>query len=198
MKRSSRIGTPVIGSLVVAALIVVLAAPVAQGLSLTCTGSKAHLIIILRDLATTLFAETLGSITMEVGELTQSSDGTLQRSVRVLDVNSSGQAQNVGAVSFTADTSRKAGPSGIVSLQSGEEFPAQQTVRFHFTAEIEGAGTFRSINPAEISGTIDSLPPQPGTTYELTNRVRLEDPAWPGETVAVIEPGHVFTIESTQ
>jgi len=30
------------------------------------------------------------------------------------------------------------------------------------------------------------------------NRIKLEDPAWPGEVAAVIEPGQVFTVENAE
>lgn len=198
MSNRLRTRMPLLGSLALAALIVTLVVPAAQGAALVCTGSKDHLIIDILGLGTTIFAETQGSITMDVGDPTQSSNGTIQRSIRVLEVSSSGDVPNVGSVSFRADTSRNAGPSGTVSLQTGKEFPAQQTVRFHFTVDIEGSGTYRSINPAEVSGTVDSLPPRPGTTYKLTNRVKLEDAAWPGQVAAVVEAGQVFTVETAQ
>jgi len=137
--------------------------------------------------------KTTGFLDAGVGTAFVTSDGRKGVNLSVEDVFSSGQVEGLGSVAFNLDN-RPAGPSSLVANQTGSAFPATQTMRFHFTVTTD-AGTFRSINAANVTNTeVRDFPPPSGTVYVLTNLVKLEDASRPGQTAGSLAPGKAFTI----
>lgn len=155
-----------------------------------CKGDKSHLLETaggLRfDIATTGFLDA------GVGDPFKTSDGRTGRNLTVEDVFSTGQVDGLGDVSFSLDSSRPVGRSSIVANQTGSDFPATQTMRFHFTAKI-GGKEYRSVEAANVTNSaVEAFPPPPGTTYVLTNAVRIVDAN--GEVAGQLAPGRAFTV----
>ena len=157
-----------------------------------CTGSKDHIIHIYGG--PPVHVGTTGFLTAGVGTSYVTSDGRTGTNLSVLDLASTGDVEGLGTATFKLDTTRKAGPSSIEANQKGEAFPATQTMRFHFTLDLDGA-TYRSITPATVTNTaVSQFPPAPGTTYVLTSELKLEDVNKPGVVAITMDPGKAFTI----
>lgn len=155
-----------------------------------CTGSKDHLILVDDKL---FHIKTDGFLAAGIGETFRTPDGSIGTNLTVDDVFSEGFAEGLGSVTFKLDAERTAAEglkSGVVGNVAGKQFPATQTMRFHFTADIEGK-QFRSADPAVVVSTcVDSLPPKDGTVYNLAEDVRIvgED----GSTLT-LQSGKAFT-----
>jgi hypothetical protein len=155
-----------------------------------CKGDKSHLFELLTGLRFNL--ATTGFLDAGVGDPFKTADGRTARHLTVEDVFSTGQADGLGDVSFSLDRSREAGPSGIVANQASSDFPATQTMRFHFTAKIGGA-EYHSATPATVTNSsVRAFPPPAGTTYVLTNEVALVGAD--GKVAGTLEPGRAFTV----
>lgn len=158
-----------------------------------CTGSKDHIIHIYGG--PPVHVATTGFLTAGVGSSYVTSDGRTGTNLSVQDLASTGDVEGLGTATFKLDTTRKAGPSSIEANQKGQAFPATQTMRFHFTLDLDGV-TYRSITPATVTNTaVSQFPPAPGTTYVLTSELKLEDVNKPGEVAATLDPGKAFTIQ---
>lgn len=155
-----------------------------------CTGTKDHVILVDDK---PFHVRTEGFLAAGIGERFRTADGRLGTNLTVDDVFSDGFADGLGAVTFQLDAERTAKDglkSAVVGNREGAEFPATQTMRFHFTADIEGK-QFRSANPAVVVSTcVDSLPPKDGTVYNLTEDVKIV-----GEdgTTLTLQAGKAFT-----
>ncbi len=160
--------------------------------AVTCNGTKDHELTLVAG--PRIHIRTEGFLTAGIGEAFTTSDG---RQGNVLTVNalaSEGKVDALGPVAFKLDTSRQAGSSQIVANQRDRQFPATQTMRFHFTANV-GNTTYRSIEPATVLSTnVGSLPPREGTVYTLANAVRLEDVRSPGKVAGTLDAGKAFTV----
>jgi len=157
-----------------------------------CNGTKDHLIHLYGG--PPIHVTTTGFLSAGVGSTFVTSDGRTGTNLSVQDVFSTGNVEGLGAVSFSLDTTRKAGPSAIVANQAGRSFPATQTMQFHFTLDLDGH-TYRSINAATVTNTsVSQFPPASGTTYVLTNDLKLEDVSKPGTVAITMDPGKAFTV----
>ncbi|HYO16556.1 MAG TPA: hypothetical protein VE685_25440 [Thermoanaerobaculia bacterium] len=155
-----------------------------------CKGDKSHLFETIAGLRFDI--ATTGFLDAGVGDPFKLSDGRTARNLTVEDVFSTGQADGLGDASFSLDRSREAGPSGIVANQASSDFPATQTMRFHFTAKIGGV-EYRSANAATVTNSeVRAFPPPPGTTYVLSNEVSLVDAN--GKSAGTLRPGRAFTV----
>jgi hypothetical protein len=156
-----------------------------------CDGTKDH-VIVLKD-KQPFHARTQGSLTAGIGESFETADGRRGTSLTVEDVFSEGEAEGLGSVTFKLDAERTKAEgleSSVVGNREGEEFPATQTMRFHFTAQLEGR-EYRSVNPAVVVSTcVGSLPPEAGTVYNLTENVTMASEG--GETLT-LQAGKAFT-----
>jgi hypothetical protein len=183
------------GVLAVLAVGVALSLPSSQAAisaPVVCTGSKDHIIHIYGG--PPVHVATTGSLTAGVGPTYITPDGRQGTSLSVQDVFSTGNVEGLGTATFKLDATRKAGPSSIEANQKGQAFPATQTMRFHFTFDLDGA-TYRSITPATVTNTaVSQFPPAPGTTYVLTSELQLEDVNKPGVVAITMDPGKAFTI----
>jgi hypothetical protein len=181
------------GVLAVLAVGVALSLPSSQAaVAVTCNGSKDHMIHFYGG--PPVHVATTGFLTAGVGSTFVTSDGRKGTNLTVQDVFSTGQADGLGAATFSFDSSRSAGPSTIVENKPGTGFPATQTMQFHFTLDLEGH-TYRSINPASVTNTaVAAFPPPPGTTYVLTSQLSLEDVNKPGAVAITMDPGKAFTV----
>jgi hypothetical protein len=156
-----------------------------------CNGKKDHLFQVPGG--PRFLASTTGFLAADVGSSFTTSDGRVGTNLGVADVFSTGSAQGLGSVTF-ALASGNAGPSSIVANQKGSAFPATQTMRFFFTATVDGHA-YRSTTPAVVVSTaVGAFPPPSGTVYVLTNPVGLEDTSQPGKTAFVLQPGKAFTV----
>ena len=157
-----------------------------------CNGSKDHLIHLYGG--PPIHLATTGFLSADVGSTFVTSDGRTGTNLTVHDVFSTGNVEGLGTASFNLDSSRNAGPSAIVANQAGRSFPATQTMRFHFTLDLDGH-TYRSITPATVTNTaVSQFPPASGTTYVLTSELKLEDVNKPGTVAVTMDPGKAFTI----
>lgn len=155
-----------------------------------CKGDKSHLLELLTGLRFDIF--TTGFLDAGVGDPFKTSDGRTARNLTVEDVFSTGQADGLGSASFSLDRSRPAGPSSLVANQASSDFPATQTMRFHFTAKVGGA-EYRSANAAVVTNSeVRAFPPPPGTTYVLSNEVSLVGAD--GKVAGTLAPGRAFTV----
>jgi hypothetical protein len=156
-----------------------------------CNGTKDH-VIVAKD-NKTFHARTQGSLTAGIGDSFETADGRRGTHLTVDDVSSEGEAEGLGSVSFQLDAERTKAEglaSSVVGNREGEEFPATQTMRFHFTAKIEGR-EYRSVNPAVVVSTcVGSLPPESGTVYNLTEDVTVQSDD--GDTLT-LQAGKAFT-----
>jgi hypothetical protein len=183
------------GALAVMAVGVALSLPSSQAAAappVTCNGSKDHIIHLWGG--PPIHIGTTGHLTAGIGSDFVTSDGRKGTNLTVQDVFSTGQADGIGAATFSLDASRKAGASSIVENKAGTGFPATQTMNFHFTLDLDGH-TYRSINPASVTNTsVAAFPPPPGTVYVLTGALKLEDVDKPGQVAITMDPGKAFTI----
>lgn len=155
-----------------------------------CKGDKSHLLESINGLRFDI--ATTGFLDAGVGDPFKTSDGRTARHLTVEDVFSTGQADGLGDASFSLDRSREAGPSGIVANQAGSDFPATQTMRFHFTAKI-GGEEYHSANAATVTNSeVRAFPPPPGTTYVLANEITLVNAD--GKVAGTLAPGKAFTV----
>lgn len=158
---------------------------------IVCDGSKDHLIHLYGG--PPIHVATTGSLTAAIGSTFATTDGRTGTNLTVQDVFSTGNVDGLGTASFKLDSSRKAGASAIVANQTGRSFPATQTMRFHFTLDLDGQ-TYRSINPATVTNTsVSQFPPASGTIYVLTSELKLEDVNKPGTVAITMDPGKAFT-----
>lgn len=157
-----------------------------------CKGDKSHLLQMLGG--PRVLASTTGFLDAGVGTTFVTSDGRKGINLTVEDVFSTGSAEGLGTVTFNLDKSRQAGNSSIVANRAGSDFPATQTMNFHFTVSVDGH-TYRSINPASVTNSqVSQFPPAPGTVYVLTNELKLEDVDKPGAVAMTMEPGKAFEV----
>ena len=158
-----------------------------------CKGDKSHLLELLG--LPPVLATTTGFLDAGVGTSFVTSDGRTGTNLTVEDVFSTGYAEGLGSVTFNLDKSRQAPRSAIVANQKGADFPATQTMNFHFTVSVDGH-TYRSLNAASVTNSqVDQFPPAPGTTYVLTNELKLEDTQKPGTVAMTMPPGKAFVVQ---
>lgn len=157
-----------------------------------CKGDKSHLLQFPNGPIFT--ASTTGFLDAGVGTSFTTTDGRQGTNLSVEDVFSTGSAEGLGSVTFNLDRSRQAGRSVLLANQAGARFPATQTMSFHFTVAVDGH-TYRSLNAANVTNSqVSSFPPAPGTTYVLSNELRLEDVQKPGAVALSIPPGKAFQV----
>jgi hypothetical protein len=155
-----------------------------------CKGDKSHIFQTPTGLRFDVL--TTGHLDAGVGDSFRLSDGRAARNLTVEDVFSTGQVDGLGDVTFSHDRSRPAGRSSLVANQAGSDFPATQTMRFHFTANF-GGNEYHSAEAATVTNSaVGAFPPPPGTTYVLTNPVRLVDAN--GVVAGTLPPGRAFTV----
>lgn len=160
--------------------------------AVTCNGTKDHELTLAGGLP--VHIRTEGFLTAGIGEAFVTSDGRRGNVLTVNALASEGNVNGLGAVTFKLDSSRNAGSSQIVANQRNAQFPATQTMRFHFTADI-GSKSYRSMDPATVLSTnVGSLPPKAGTVYTLANTVRLEYAGSPGKVAGTLAAGKAFTV----
>ncbi|MFL6196715.1 MAG: hypothetical protein ACJ75H_21205 [Thermoanaerobaculia bacterium] len=157
-----------------------------------CKGDKSHLLQFPNG--PIILASTTGFLDAGVGTSFTTPDGRQGTNLSVEDVFSTGSAEGLGSVTFNLDKTRTAGRSSIVANQAGPSFPATQTMSFHFTVAVDGH-TYRSMNAANVTNSqVSSFPPAPGTTYVLSNELRLEDVQKPGVVALTMPPGKAFEV----
>lgn len=168
-------------------------AAIARPRIIRCKGDKSHLLEQLG--LPPVLARTTGFLDAGVGTDFVTSDGRKGTNLTVEDVFSTGYAEGLGSVTFNLDKSRQAAPSAIVANKAGTAFPATQTMNFHFTVSV-GDNTYRSINAASVTNSqVGQFPPAPGTTYVLTNELKLEDVNKPGVVAMTMPPGKAFEVQ---
>jgi hypothetical protein len=186
------IGTGAVAVLAVGVAMSLPSSQAAISTTVTCTGSKDHIIHIHGG--PPVHVGTTGFLTAGVGSTFVTPDGRQGTNLTVQDVFSTGKADGIGAATFSLDASRKAGASSIVENKAGTGFPATQTMQFNFTLDLDGH-TYRSINAASVTNTsVAAFPPPPGTTYVLTGQLAMEDVDKPGQVAITMDPGKAFTI----
>ena len=156
-----------------------------------CTGRKDH-VIKLKD-GLPVLVQTQGFLDAGIGEGFSTPDGRKGTTLTVEDLASKGTAEGLGDVSFSLDAerTREAGGSSIVANSQDSEFPATQTMQFHFNVTIDGK-TYHSVNAATVVSTcVTSLPPKAGTVFTLAHDVEIADEN--GETVGSLAAGKAFT-----
>jgi hypothetical protein len=157
-----------------------------------CKGDKSHLFQFPNG--PIIDVRTTGFLDAGVGTSFTTADGRQGTNLTVEDVFSTGTAEGLGTVAFNLDRTRPAGRSAIVGNQPGTRFPATQTMSFHFTVSVDGH-TYRSINAANVTNSqVTSFPPAPGTTYVLSNELKLEDVQKPGVVALTMPPGKAFEV----
>ncbi|HSG38272.1 MAG TPA: hypothetical protein VLE27_01435 [Thermoanaerobaculia bacterium] len=162
-----------------------------QGFINPCAGFKEH--PILSNDWPDIFSRTDGGIVVEIGQHFTTSDGRHGANLIVRELRSSGVVDGVGRVEIGFDASR-GGRSTIVANQRELDYPATQTMRFFPTVTIEGK-QYRALNAANLTNSeVKSTPPPVGTSYALTNEVKLEDVNKPGEVAMIIKPSRAFTV----
>jgi hypothetical protein len=138
-------------------------------------------------------ADTAGSISATAGATTKTPDGRQTTRLIVNNTYTSGRVEGVGDLAITLDTSRTPPPSSLTANQTGQAFPATQTMRF-FPVFILNGEVFNSADAAElVNSSVTSFPPRPGTVYVLTKHITLTSQE--GNSIDV-KPGRAFTISN--
>lgn len=159
------------------------------GTVVTCNGGRDHEIAI--NAGPRVQAPTAGAIKAEVGQTTKLADGRQTTALKVVDTFTHGKVDGIGDLVITIDSSRTSPPSSLTANRAGEAFPATQTMRF-FPLFVVNGEVFKSNDPVNVvSSSVTSFPPEPGTTYVLTNAMTLTSSQ--GNTLS-LTPGRAFTI----
>jgi hypothetical protein len=157
-----------------------------------CAGFKSHPVRFPGGPIVT--STTTGGIQVQVGDHFVTSDSRNGANLNIQLLQSSGQVEGLGFVEVGIDSTRSAGASTVVANQKGSDYPATQTMKFFPTITIDGK-EYRAIDAANLVNTsVASTPPPVGTTYVLTNEIRLESVDSPGKVALYIEPSKAFTV----
>lgn len=158
-----------------------------------CRGLKSHPLLVAGG--PIIDSVTDGGIGVEVGTHFKTADGRNGANLVIRELRSVGQVDGLGYVEIGLDAERtRSARSTLVANQKGTDYPATQTMRFVPTVTIDGK-TYRGLDVANLTNSaVKSTPPPVGTVYSLTNDVRLEDPAKPGQVAITIKPGKAFSV----
>lgn len=156
-----------------------------------CRGFKTHPLLVAGG---PIFDSTTeGGIGVEVGTHFRTADGRNGANLIIRELRSAGHVEGLGYVEIGFDAAR-ATRSVIVANQTSSDYPATQTMRFAPIVRIDGKA-YQALDVANLTNSaVRSTPPPVGTVYSLTNDVRLEDPAKPGQVAITIKPGQAFTV----
>jgi hypothetical protein len=143
----------------------------------------------------TFDAHTTGTIFIDRGNTFVTSDGHTGWMLNIQSMQTAGDVEGLGHVTYQFDPTRQAPASSFTSNQVAPLFPGKMDIYMSVNVTIDGLGSFRSMKPAHVvSPQVSSFPPSPSTPFFLQERLDLENVQRPGVVAASIAAGKTVTI----